>query len=62
MKCRKCEKGANEIGGYLTRVNELGVAGIWECRPFCESQLDQEEKTILAIIGEEPITPTEESK
>lgn len=53
MKCRKCGKGANEIGGYLTRVNEKGVDGVWECRPFCKSQLDQEEKLVLAVIEEE---------
>lgn len=34
--CRLCGKGAQEIQGYLARVNEFGVAGVWECRPSCE--------------------------
>lgn len=51
--CRKCGKGPNEIGGYLTRVNEKGVAGIWECRPSCDADLPQETNLLLAIEEEE---------
>lgn len=50
--CRKCNKGANEIGGYLERVNELGVDGIWECRPSCEVNLSYNEKVLIAIEGD----------
>lgn len=53
MKCRLCGKGPNEIRGYLARVNEFGVPGIWECRPSCNADLSQEERVIAAIEGEE---------
>jgi hypothetical protein len=39
MKCRLCGKGPLEIGGYLQRVNEKGMPGIWECRPSCGANL-----------------------
>lgn len=49
-KCRLCEKGIGELrGAYLTRVNEKGVPGIWECRPTCESDLPQETLLMMAI-------------
>ena len=47
--CRLCGKGAQEIGGYLTRVNETGVEGIWECRPSCEADLPFETNLMLAL-------------
>ena len=53
MKCRICGKGVLEIGGYLTRVNEKGVPGIWECRPMCGADLPQDTKLMLAITGED---------
>ena len=33
--CRKCGKKIQELesGQNLTRVNEFGKPGIWECRP-----------------------------
>ncbi len=50
--CRKCNKGANEIGGYLERVNELGVDGIYECRPSCDVNLSYDEKILMSIEGD----------
>lgn len=49
MNCRLCGKGATEIRGYLKRMNEKGVEGIWECRPSCDANLSEEERTIAAI-------------
>ena len=51
--CRLCGKAAYEIGGYLTRVNEKGVPGIWECRPTCDADLPFETNLILALEDEE---------
>ena len=51
MKCRLCGKGVLEIGGYLGRVNETGVDGIWECRPMCGADLTQEVRIMAAILG-----------
>lgn len=34
-RCRLCGRHATEVEGYLERVNEKGVPGIWECRPPC---------------------------
>jgi len=35
--CRACGKGAEEINGYLTRVNPIGeIPARWECVPPCE--------------------------
>ena len=47
--CRKCGKGAQEIGGYLTRVNEKGVIGIWECRPSCAAIQTFEQNLLDAL-------------
>lgn len=58
FKCRLCGKGIEEIGGYLHRVNEKGVPGIWECRPTCDADLPQETNLLLALEGEpEEVTP-----
>jgi len=54
--CRLCGKGAQEIGGYLTRVNEKGVPGLWECRPSCDAHQTQDENLLMAL------ETTEESK
>ena len=51
--CRLCGKNALEIGGYLTRVNPTGEAGIWECRPSCEADLPPETKLLMALEGED---------
>lgn len=51
MKCRKCGKGIADIQGWLERVNEKGVPGIWECRPTCGSVLSNEDRIIGAIEG-----------
>lgn len=53
MKCRRCGRAAHEIGGYLARVNEKGLPGIWECRPNCAADLPQDVALMLAI-EEEP--------
>lgn len=50
-RCRICGKTALEIGGYLHRVNELGVVGIWECRPSCSAKLSDDDRLIAAIEG-----------
>jgi len=55
MKCRLCGKGAQEIGGYLHRVNEKGVIGIWECRPNCHADLPFETNLLLAIAAEDDV-------
>lgn len=52
MKCRLCNKDANQIGGaILVRVNEKGVKGIWECRPICGAEMDYGERLAAAIDG-----------
>jgi hypothetical protein len=51
MNCRLCGVSAQECGGWLERVNELGVDGIWECRPSCASWLSEESKILGAIEG-----------
>lgn len=51
MKCRKCGKGIADIKGWLERVNEKGVPGIWECRPTCGSVLSNEDRIMGAIEG-----------
>jgi len=49
--CQKCGKSAQQIGGYLHRVNEIGVKGIWECRPSCDADNSFETNLMLAIDG-----------
>jgi hypothetical protein len=51
--CRLCKKTAHEIKGYLTRVNEKGVTGIWECRPSCDATLTNNEALLAAIEGDD---------
>jgi len=55
--CRKCKRTVHQIGGYLTRVNETGVEGIWECRPSCEADLPAETRLMLALDDDEDTTP-----
>lgn len=50
-RCRLCGRTALEIGGYLHRVNEKGVKGIWECRPSCDAKLSNSEAILAAIEG-----------
>lgn len=47
--CRKCGKTPHQIQGFLKRVNEKGVPGIWECRPSCDANLTQDEALIAAV-------------
>jgi len=49
-KCRLCGKAAYEIQGYLKRVNETGVTGIWECSPSCEPGERSFEQNIMDAI------------
>lgn len=53
MKCRLCGKNVFETGGYLHRVNEKGVEGVWECRPSCEAKLSNEDAFLMAVMGKE---------
>ena len=50
-RCRLCGKTVLEIGGYLHRVNETGVTGIWECRPSCSAQMTDDDRLLAAIEG-----------
>lgn len=52
MQCRLCGKSAQEIQVWLERVNEVGIPGIWECRPSCEARLTQDERLLGAITGD----------
>lgn len=52
LKCRLCLRGASDINGYLHRVNEKGVIGVWECRPFCNTNISNEEAVTRAVRGE----------
>lgn len=54
MKCRICNKEHWQIGGYLERVNEKGVDGIWECRPSCNADLPQETNLLMALDSSAP--------
>ena len=47
--CRKCGATPPMDKVCLIRVNELGVDGIWECRPTCGPRLSCEERLLLAI-------------
>lgn len=53
MRCRLCGKTALEIYGWLKRINELGVAGIWECRPACDATLPPDEAVLGALEDKE---------
>ena len=51
-RCRLCYRDANHINGYLSRVNEKGVPGIWECRPSCDVIQSPDEALFQAINGD----------
>lgn len=61
MRCRKCNRSVHEIGGFLTRVNEKGVPGVWECRPDCKADLPPDTRVLMAIDAddESPKEPTQ---
>ncbi|MFZ5699695.1 MAG: hypothetical protein ACOY9J_13470 [Pseudomonadota bacterium] len=48
-KCRICGRGLGQIGGYLQRVNEKGVPGVWECSPTCAADLPTETVLLMAV-------------
>ena len=52
--CHKCQKNQSQINGWLERVNERGVPGIFECRPRCDCILTQEQHIIGALTGRVP--------
>lgn len=51
IECRLCGARPGQAS-ILTRVNELGVEGIWECRPACGVKIPEGEALMLAIKGE----------
>lgn len=52
IKCRLCGiLGSEAQGVVLTRVNEKGVEGTWECRPICGAQMSQGDALKAAIDG-----------
>lgn len=51
VACRLCGKNAIQCGGWLERVNEKGVLGVWECRPACDVSLSSESKLLGSILG-----------
>lgn len=53
IKCQLCDKGINECGGWLERVNEKGVPGVYECRPSCTAVMNRDEAVVNAVKGEE---------
>lgn len=53
MKCHLCGISAQQCKGWLTRINEKGVEGVWECMPMCGANLPQEERLKGAIEGPE---------
>ena len=50
MKCRLCGKAAYEIEGWLGRVNEKGVDGVFECKPHCGAKMSQSD-SLLGAMG-----------
>lgn len=48
MNYRKC----GQRGQVLTRVNEKGVAGIWECSPICDIPFVSNEAALIYAINE----------
>ncbi|HET6631567.1 MAG TPA: hypothetical protein VFG73_02510 [Rhodanobacteraceae bacterium] len=57
--CRLCGKPLRRVGGYLQRVNEKGVPGIFECRPSCDADLPPDTRLLLALDDDltEGVTP-----
>jgi hypothetical protein len=52
IRCRNCKRNAFEIQGYLHRINVGVLPGVYECRPYCNTNLTQEEALVAAIEGE----------
>lgn len=53
IRCRLCNRNANEIGGWLKRLNPKGQKGVYECRSSCHAVLHPEYRIVSAIRGEE---------
>lgn len=51
--CHLCGKTAFECGGYLKRVDEKGVPGIWECYPSCDAKLSRNAALLSAVLGDD---------
>lgn len=58
MKCHICGKHISDCGGWLERVNQIGVPGVWECRPGCDSPMMSWGDALIAAI-DTPTTPSE---
>lgn len=58
MKCQLCGKDAFTCHGWLQRVNPLGVPGIWECRPSCDSPPMDQGDALLAAIEDTQVLPS----
>ena len=57
-KCRLCGKGIDELRrAYLTRVNDKGVPGIWECKPMCGADFPKETLLLMAIDSDDKEAP-----
>lgn len=61
MNCHICGIHAKDCKGWLARVNEKGVDGIWECRPMCGADLPMEVALVGALEQESP-TPQAQEK
>lgn len=59
MRCRLCGRGIDEAS-WLTRVNETGQPGVWECRPTCGIQVPQEDALLAAIEDDTSSDPPHE--
>lgn len=57
MKCRLCGCNVNQCKGFLKRVNEKGIEGIWECRPSCTTILSNDQAVIAALEDDEEPSP-----
>jgi len=51
IQCRLCGRTPTQCRGVLHRVNEKGVKGIWECRPICGAEMDNDDAVMAAIEG-----------
>jgi len=55
--CRICGRGLGQIGGYLQRVNEKGVPGVWECSPACDADPPTETVLLMAVENNGDLLP-----
>jgi hypothetical protein len=60
MNCRLCGCDVHKCKGYLKRVNEKGIDGIWECRPSCTIRMTTDEALIAMLEDDELVLNTKE--